>query len=906
MSSDKYVLHYTSRMTPRQVGGKFEKQSRMIRSGIAVPHFFCLTAAFFEEVVAPLRPSIQSLLDKTDFGRADDIERSALRVQDLFMAVQLNAVQQERIRTAFDRLFSDNPLVSVRSSMIGYKAEESEDSADNPFAGMSESFLYVRREDIVKKALLCMASGFRSESMLYRRKHGMDLMGFSVAVGVQRMIAGSRSFVLFTCDPKTAARQTIIVAGYGIGEGVVQEKVPVDHFFLNPMTDEIRTKLADKDRMLTISPDAHGIASQPVEPELRHQPCLSADQIRTLSGLGSRIERLFNAPQDIEGTITPEGSIHILQSRPIAMDRRRQRVWTNANVTESFPGVTTPLTFTLARYFYRVIFYDCYRMLGVSRKELHDRDEQLDRMIGFLGGRVYYCLTSFYLLHSQSPLFPIFRAHWEKMMGFLSSYEIGSESLLLRAAARTRAAVRFLKAAVVIMFRYGTHERDLARFHRWWEQLIAPRRGRSWENHDPILLIADFHDVWRQVGKKWGITLMNDTYLPVIHGWVEGLFKKWNLSSGPEGEALLSGLLCGDDGLVSVEIILSAVHLAEQARNNPALARQLEMHSPEELWRKLDSGELDPSFSEAVQRHLHVFGDRGFQELKMEQPSLRQTPSVLLRMIQSYLKEGLTVEAYRQKERRVREEAEAELQRRLAGRPFRRRLARTLLAKLRRLILNRENSRYCRSELFSYSRSIFEGIASHLLREGVLHRADDIFFLTQDEIFGFIDGTGVTENLQALADLRRAEGHEHRKHETHMQITTMGAVRQNGIFTEPAVATSSDVLRGLGSSAGKVRGTARVVIDPNQPVDLGDDGILVARETDPGWLFLMLSAKGIIVERGSMLSHTAITGRKFGIPTVVALPDATTRIPDGARIELDGAGGIVRILHDSERAHSAD
>src|SRR5262249_7201848 len=272
--------------------------------------------------------------------------------------------------------------------------------------------------------------------------------------------------------------------------------------------------------------------------------------------LGKRIEKLFRAPQDIEGTITQDGEIYILQARPIAMDRRRQRVWTNANVTESFPGVTTPLTYSLARYFYRVIFYDCYRMLGICRHELHDQHELLDRMIGFIGGRIYYNLTSFYLLHSQSPLFPIFRAHWEKMMGFLASYEIIRESLVMRAVLRAAAAIRLLKAVLVIAYRYVTHERDMRKFHVWWEAVIAGRRGALWDREGPLVAISDFHEVWREVGNRWGITLTNDTYLPVMHGWVQGLFRKWNLQSGDRGDALLSDLLCGDDKLVSVEIIL--------------------------------------------------------------------------------------------------------------------------------------------------------------------------------------------------------------------------------------------------------------------------------------------------------------------------------------------------------------
>ncbi|MEI7895281.1 MAG: PEP-utilizing enzyme, partial [Myxococcales bacterium] len=214
------------------------------------------------------------------------------------------------------------------------------------------------------------------------------------------------------------------------------------------------------------------------------------------------------------------------------------------------------------------------------------------------------------------------------------------------------------------------------------------------------------------------------------------------------------------------------------------------------------------------------------------------------------------------------------------------------------LVRWRENSRYCRSELFGFSKNIFRALGDHFASSGVLRRADDIYHLTQDEVFGYVDGTGVTENLQALADLRRSEFEQNQAVETPMELTTLGPVRANQLASRPRPEESSGELRGLGSSTGKVRGRARVVLDPNCAEELGKDTILIARETDPGWLFLMLASKGIVVERGSMLSHTAITGRKFGIPTIVSLAGATTRIPDGAWIEMDGASGVVTVLPD--------
>jgi len=168
-----------------------------------------------------------------------------------------------------------------------------------------------------------------------------------------------------------------------------------------------------------------------------------------------------------------------------------------------------------------------------------------------------------------------------------------------------------------------------------------------------------------------------------------------------------------------------------------------------------------------------------------------------------------------------------------------------------------------------------------------------------EEIFGYIDGAGVTDRLQVLADLRKGEMATHRGIDLPMQISTIGPIRDNQMRKPTCTPDNHENLRGLGSSTGKARGTAWVVHDPTAATDVPDDPILVARETDPGWLFLMLSAKGMVVERGSMLSHTAITGRKFGIPTIVGVPSATTRIPHGALIEIDGASGVVQILRDA-------
>lgn len=794
-------------LTEEAVGGKFAKQAVMKAANIPVPPFFCLSKAFYDLIFVSLKPQIEDILAAVDFTSQQSIQDAADAIQQLFLTFTLNKEQQQQILNGFDKLFNADTLVSVRASIVGSKKEESEDSATNPFAGMSESFLYVPRAQVCDRVKHCWASGFSQESLLYRHSQGMDLMGFSVAVGVQQMVMGERSFVIFTCDPKTAAKDIIIIAGYGIGEGVVQEQVGVDHYFINQKSGKIQRTIAEKRDKLTIdSVKGYSMKRALVPSELQNTPCLEDSELYCLREYSQRIEKLFNIPQDIEGTLTTDGKFYFLQSRPIALEYQRQQVWSNANVTESFPGVTTTLTYSFARYFYRVIFYDLYRRLGVTSKTLIRNFEPLDKMIGFLGGHIYYCLNSFYLLHQQTPLFPIFREHWEKMIGLNSSYQTHSSSYLDQLWNKIKSKVLFLIYAIYTFVDYLNHDRKIASFHRWWENLMAPLRERNFNNDDPLSAIAQFNYIWAEVGENWGVTLTNDAYMIPLYGWVENLFSRWHLSDS--NPSLLSNLLCGDEQLLSVEILLSVVNLVEEVRNTPDLLEKFSSLDENTLWHYHRENRLPKVFSEAVDKHLYYFGDRGLQELKLEVPSTRDNPQILMRSIKQFTQQSITVSNIRKHEVEVRLAADRELADKLANQPLKRWIVRFLLSRLRKLISYRENSRYCRSELFGISKKIFKALAVYLVQQDVLNQHDDIYHLTKEEIFGYIDGTGVTENLAALAALRREEYEQNCHREVRENITTLGPVRANDLFVKKIDQNQDRQLKGLGSSAGKARGVA--------------------------------------------------------------------------------------------------
>ena len=102
-------------------------------------------------------------------------------------------------------------------------------------------------------------------------------------------------------------------------------------------------------------------------------------------------------------------------------------------------------------------------------------------------------------------------------------------------------------------------------------------------------------------------------------------------------------------------------------------------------------------------------------------------------------------------------------------------------------------------------------------------------------------------------------------------------------------------LEGIPTSNGKVTGEALVINDINETYDVKDK-ILITKRTDPGWVFLLISAKGIIAEKGSILSHTAIISREIKIPSIVGVEDATTIIKTGDYIKMDAHTGRIKIL----------
>ncbi len=192
-------------------------------------------------------------------------------------------------------------------------------------------------------------------------------------------------------------------------------------------------------------------------------------------------------------------------------------------------------------------------------------------------------------------------------------------------------------------------------------------------------------------------------------------------------------------------------------------------------------------------------------------------------------------------------------------------------------------------------RMCFGELGRRMTERGHLAHGRQIYMLLSSELDAFMVDPG-----SLVTTLERREQDYLALYDLEPPYIVDGTVRPLGEWarrnsTEVELVAVGDVLQGVAGSPGHVTGTARILLDLNDPSRLEPGDILIAPSTDPSWTPLFLAAGGVITNIGAIGTHAVIVSRELGIPCVPSIPEATRRIPDGATITLDGSIGTVTI-----------
>ena len=877
-----------------QLGGKIKGLSLLGRRDLPIPVWIALAPAACDvseiDIFAPSKPK-------------------SGEIQPLFDKLKLSLAAVAALNQALNELCPQGELVAVRSSALD------EDGFDHSFAGQLDSFLGVPPAEAPDKVLAVWRSAFSDRVLAYRWEHKLSLTPKIPAVLIQRMVQADISGIAFSADPTTGQRGiTVVTAVYGLGTALVSGTDTGDVYRVNQTGQIVAQEVARKQTAYRSSPNGdQGIRAEPVSAKMANRPALKETQVQAVAALARRVEGIMGCPQDIEWAIEG-GQLYLLQARPITTLKDMSdpdgllNLWDNSNIAESYPGLTTPLTFSFARRAYEEVYRQFCRMMAVPTATIAANHNTFRHMLGLIRGRIYYNLLNWYRVLAMLPGYAFNRRFMEQMMGVKESL---SDTLLDRQKPPTQGArlidgLRLLRSVVGLMVNYIFLPRRVTAFYQRLNQALGSDRP-DLSRQRPDELAAYYRDLEGQLLTRWDAPLINDFFAMIFYGLLRKFSESW---VGDRHGSLQNELVAGTGAIISAEPVRRMRKLSQLAAVDPTFAEALCYGSLSEILAQMPAL---PKFKAGYETYLDKFGDRCLEELKLESPTLYDDPLPLLRTVGQLARHDFESKAVAARPAR-RLEAEQQVQQALSGHLLRRIMFGWVLKNARRLIRNRENLRFERTRLFGRARLIFLEFGRRFYALDLLETPRDIFYLEVEEILGFVGGTTTTTDLKGLVSLRKAEfAHYKTLPPPADRFETRGMIHQGHTFQgdntvqednippgqASSVAAQEEHRQGVGCSAGLVRGPVRVVIDPKQTV-LHPGEVLVARRTDPGWITLFPAAAGVLVEYGSLLSHTAIVSRELGLPAVVSLTGATNWLQDGDWVELDGRSGVVRKISSAD------
>ena len=780
-----------------------------------------------------------------------------------------------------DLSFSERDCFAVRSNF------STEDGGEHSFAGQFLTRLNVKREN-VKEAVQEVFDSYagsleykekanrgKEEYCPTKREKGEQekeeqqekaeqkkLESSIETVLIQEMLFPEKSGVLFTKNPKGILSEMVVVLGQGLGDKVVedQEDVLTYHYFPGECLYQ----------------EGHGQSCLSEQAQESPGLGLEEEELKTLFTLGERIEQLFQKPMDIEFAIE-KGKVYILQAREITtLDMHLPvRILDNSNISESFPGICLPLSESFAGEMYSGIFTSLgRRFLG---KKVSSYEELFQRMVGGFSGRMYYEISSWYdilrLLPFSGKIIPV----WQGMLG-VSNEEISFSK---------KTPSFFLKCRIALLFCYYfiVSQRKMKELDKFFQERYASYSKRVEEEEEAQELYRIFLEMKEDLLREWDITLMNDMV------------------------SFISTHLYGKKTAFSLETMKPVRALSTLK----AVARK----------HGLDSEE----YRREKKSYISAYGDRIEGELKLETRTYRSNEELLDRWILDALETEETDCSEKDCEERSRMEKPSEQKQRKS---FLYRLAESSCN-------NREISRLHRTRCFGLMRSIVDKIGEKTI-------GFDVYYLSLDELKEFLlSGKDFSLKIAREKELRKA----YERLPVLSRVKLLGKVDRDPLAGEITVLNygafktkGSKVGKGeiageMGksekssvpfseepkkvASKGKTESTPRVFfgrgvskgifrgevlkIKSLQEIRVAEakGKILLSYSTDPGWFPYLDMASGLITERGSLLSHSAILARELEKPAVVNILHIMEELQSGDIVEIDGDLGICSVIKQKEK-----
>ncbi len=888
-------------------GGKGVNLAQLQRAQLPVPAGWVLTTDAYTHFVHThhLDNVIQAALAPAATLEPAALTAASEAIRRAFAACPLPA----ELAQALEQLWqtTGRPL-AVRSSATA------EDLPDLSFAGQQDTFLNVIGPAALQQAVIgCWSSLWTARAIGYRARNHIPHAAVRLAVVIQTMLPAVASGVLFTADPLTGRRHHMAVdATLGLGEALVAGQVEPDHYVLDGLTGQVLEERLGAKATVTRPAAGGGVVVE--QGEHRAQAAVSPAIVRQLAGLGRQVAALFGAPQDVEW-VWDGSQLWLVQSRPIT-SLYPLPVGLNAgdalHVLVSFgavQGMLDPITplgrdaLTLLLNGGASIFG--YRLTLENQHLLYTAGERLFiHITSVVRHPVGRRLIRYVLTQVEPSVAQAITGLWD-------------DPRLTPAGSwfRWRTVGRILRGLGPILPRLAA---------TWARPDAGRRRILAWQEAT-LAVYADQMAQATTLAARWrfsqtllgqAIPIILPRLLPGIAGGLASLNALyWLARRVPQARERVLLLTRGLPHNVTTEMDLSLWQLAQHIRGSfpptpPTPERRLSagrtsldstmLHTPPaELAQAYQVGALPQPMQQAIAAFLARYGMRGLGEIDLGRPRWREDPTPVMQLLHSYLQierpeqaPDVIFQRSAAAAERALEELIGDIRRTHWGR-LKAPLARLAAHRMRALAGLRESPKFLIIRLMGLVRQALLASGQELTAQGVLDAPDDIFYLHAHEVeqLGRGEEQAWRERVQAR---RAAAGREARRRQIPRLLLSDGYTVYEGVRRE-GVEESPNTLTGAPVSPGVAEGMVRVVLDPTG-AHLNPGDILVCPGTDPAWTPLFLVASALVMEVGGLMTHGSVVAREYGIPAVVGVHQATTRLQTGQRIRVDGSAGLITRL----------
>jgi len=556
-------------------------------------------------------------------------------------------------------------------------------------------------------------------------------------------------------------------------------------------------------------------------------------------------------------------------------------VWDKTNIGENYPGVTSPLTYSFIRKAYSNVYLNFIRLVGVAEEKINKDKTIFDNMLGYVQGEVFYNIDNWYKLIKLLPGYQYNKDFFENMLGPVKHNKSIEDKII------TPRIIWTNRKAIIKFSRYIIYTKPLYRkFDNVFNDHYAFFKSLNIKKLDNFDLVFAFEQLQTKFFSTWSYTIVNDFKVMVFYGVLTNFINKHFPKESNEKLISIYGVKNKPESIKPLRKLIYLAKLIKSTKNYKSIFNK----DTNSIINELKKSEYEILNSE-INEYLSLYGDRAFNELKLEDVDFRDKPESLIAILKEYV-------IYSEKDldnvlHKINSKKQSDFKSDAKALNFINRYIYNYLSEnTQKAIFKREEYRLKRAKVFNIAKSFFKEIALRMVEAGSLNSTNDIFFLYTDEVFDYIRFHKLDEDFITLVNKRGKLLKRYEDKPLPRRITTVGLPRITKFKTYKNSFHKTNHHPGKATSqAATIK--AKAVVMPKLNLETNVKGkILITESTDPGWTVLFPLIKGIVIEKGGVLSHASIVARELGIPCLV-LPDATKIIHSNSEIVMNTYKGFI-------------